>query len=105
MLKAPGTTFVSHRLAQQDLLRTRAKTIIPDVTFERVMTLRLAENMVGLRYHGPNDGRGSISMLFRPAHVICVADWMVIGRMPWKKLWRYDIQGMIKSTRQVLALD
>ena len=25
--------------------------------------------------------------------------------MPWQKLWSYDIQGMINSTKQVLALD
>ncbi len=25
--------------------------------------------------------------------------------MPWKKLWSYDIQGMINSTREVMNLD
>jgi glyoxylase-like metal-dependent hydrolase (beta-lactamase superfamily II) len=99
-----GTTFVSHKLARQDILLTRAATVVPEATFERAMTVSLGDSSVELRYHGPNDGRGSISMLFLPERVLYVADWIVVGRMPWKRLWSYDIQGMINSTRQVLKL-
>ena len=77
----------------------------PDITFAETMHVSLGDNEVELRYHGPNDGRGSISMLFKPERVIFVVDWIVIGRMPWQKLWSYDIQGMINSTREVLNLD
>lgn len=105
VFKEPGVDFVSHILAQQDLLRTRANTVIPNITFGSKMNIRLGDSEVELRYHGPNDGRGSISMLFKPAKVIYVTDWIVLGRMPWQKLWSYDIQGMINSTQEVLDLD
>lgn len=105
VFEAPGVEFVSHRLAKQDLEWTRADTALPGVTFEEEMRIELGGTTVELRYHGPNDGRGSISMLFRPANVIFVVDWIVIGRMPWQKLWSYDIHGMINSTREVLELD
>lgn len=97
--------FISSQPAKQDLVVTRANTVMPDITFEKTMNVSLGDNEVELRYHGPNDGRGSISMLFKPERVIFVVDWIVIGRMPWQKLWSYDIQGMINSTREVLNLD
>ncbi len=42
---------------------------------------------------------------FQPEKLLFVVDWIVLGRMPWQKLWSYDIQGMINSTTQALELD
>ncbi|MDO6512935.1 MULTISPECIES: MBL fold metallo-hydrolase [unclassified Neptuniibacter] len=101
----PDTIFIAHELAAQDIQITKADTVIPDVTFKEDMLISLGGHTIELRYHGPNDGRGSISMLFQPEKLLFVVDWIVIGRMPWQKLWSYDIQGMINSTQQVLDLD
>ena len=101
----PETAFVAHALAKQDIQITKADTVIPDLTFKDDMAISLGGHSVELHYHGPNDGRGSISMLFKPEKLMFVVDWIVVGRMPWQKLWSYDIQGMINSTRQVLELD
>ncbi|GJM04785.1 MAG: hydrolase glyoxylase [marine bacterium B5-7] len=101
----PGTTFVAHQLAKQDIQITKADTILPDITFNDKMVISIGGHNVELRYHGPNDGRGSISMLFLSEKLLFVVDWIVVGRMPWQKLWSYDIQGMINSTKQVLELD
>jgi glyoxylase-like metal-dependent hydrolase (beta-lactamase superfamily II) len=101
----PDTVFIAHELAAQDIRITKANTVIPDMTFKEKMAISLGGHKVELRYHGPNDGRGSISMLFKPEKLLFVVDWIVIGRMPWQKLWSYDIQGMINSTQQVLELD
>ena len=105
VFEGSGTTFVAHQLAKQDIVATRADTVVPQLTFDRSLTISLGSSDVDLRYHGPNDGRGSISMLFRRERVLFVVDWIVLGRMPWQKLWSYDIQGMINSTRDVLGLD
>lgn len=99
------TVFIAHELAYQDMVTTRAKTRLPDLHFQTGMSLISGQHEIELRYHGPNDGRGSISMLVKPEKVLFVVDWIVIGRMPWRKLWSYDIQGMINSTREVLQLD
>ncbi|TVU70102.1 MBL fold metallo-hydrolase [Cobetia crustatorum] len=101
----PGTTFIAHRLAAQDIAMTHAKTVQPDLVFDDEMKVQLGDSSVLLKYHGPNDGRGSISMLFEKQRTLFVVDWIVIGRMPWQKLWSYDIQGMINSTRAVLEYD
>lgn len=104
-LDGPGVNFVAHQLARDDLVRTKAQTRIPDISFRDQMTLHLGDSRVRLRYHGPNNGRGSISMLFEPAGVLHVVDWIILGRMPWKDFPGYDFYGMIDSTREVLAMD
>jgi glyoxylase-like metal-dependent hydrolase (beta-lactamase superfamily II) len=86
-------------------VRTRTRTRIPDLTFREELTVHLGDSTVHLRYHGPNNGRGSVSMKFMPADVMFVVDWIVLGRMPYKDLKGYDIQGMIDSTREVLDTD
>ncbi|WP_339722246.1 MBL fold metallo-hydrolase [uncultured Paraglaciecola sp.] len=101
----PQTVFVAHELAAQDIYNTKANTVAPDVTFKNEMLLRLGSKTVRLAYHGPNDGRGSISMFFEQQKLLYVVDWIVVGRMPWQKLWSYDIQGMINSTEDVLGYD
>jgi glyoxylase-like metal-dependent hydrolase (beta-lactamase superfamily II) len=97
--------FVAHRLARKDLIRTKARTRIPDIVFKDEMSLHLGDSRVRLRYHGPNNGLGSISMLFEPAGVLHVVDWITLGRLPWKDLQGYDINGMINSTHDVLDMD
>lgn len=97
-----GVTVVAHKYAAEDIKRTKLPTALPDLTFHDELTLVLGDSSVELKYHGPNNGRGSVSMRFMPANVLFVVDWIVIGRMPYKDLPGYDIHGMISSTREVL---
>ena len=103
--EAEGVQFISHQLAREDLVRTQAKTRIPNLVFDDEMVIYVGDSWVRLRYHGRNNGRGSISMLFEPAGVLHVVDWIVLGRMPYKDLQGYDIQGTIDSTKEVLNMD
>lgn len=102
---APGVDFIAHELAREDLVWTKADTRIPNLTFDDRLTVHLGDSSVTLRYHGTNNGRGSVSMHFAPANVMFVVDWIVLGRMPYRDLQGYDIHGMIRSTREILALD
>ena len=102
VLAGDGVTVVAHEDAAADLRRTRVPTALPDVTFREETTITLGDSQVELRYYGPNNGRGSVSMRFLPANVLFVVDWIVLGRMPYKDLPGYDIHGMIASTRAVL---
>ena len=102
VLAGEGVTVVAHEDAAADLRRTRVPTALPDVTFREETTITLGDSRVELRYYGPNNGRGSVSMRFLPADVLFVVDWIVLGRMPYKDLPGYDIHGMIASTRAVL---
>lgn len=64
VFQSPNTTFVAQRLAAQDIIITQAKTVTPDVVFDDELTLTLSDSTAKLQYHGTNDGRGSVSMLF-----------------------------------------
>jgi glyoxylase-like metal-dependent hydrolase (beta-lactamase superfamily II) len=101
----PETTFISHRRARADLKRTEANTKLPDLVFEEEMILKLGNHSLRLTYHGPNNGRGSISMLFEQADLLFVVDWIVVGRLPYKDLPGYDLVGMIESTREILDME
>jgi glyoxylase-like metal-dependent hydrolase (beta-lactamase superfamily II) len=103
VLAREGVTVIAHEHAAEDLRWTRAPTAMPDLTFSDELVIELGDSRVELRYHGPNNGRGSVSMLFLPARVLFVVDWIVLGRMPYMDLPGYDIHGMIHSTREVLA--
>ncbi|WP_198949444.1 MULTISPECIES: MBL fold metallo-hydrolase [Halomonadaceae] len=103
VLDSDEVTVVAHEYAAQDLEWTRAPTAMPELTFPDELTLRLGESRVQLRYHGPNNGRGSVSMRFLPANVMYVVDWVVLGRMMYRDLPGYDIHGVIASTRDLLS--
>jgi glyoxylase-like metal-dependent hydrolase (beta-lactamase superfamily II) len=103
VLAGEETTVIAHEYAAEDLAWTRVPTALPDVTFRDELTITLGDSRVELRYHGPNNGRGSVSMRFQPANVLFVVDWIVVGRLPYRDLPGYDIHGMIRSTREILA--
>jgi glyoxylase-like metal-dependent hydrolase (beta-lactamase superfamily II) len=95
-------TVIAHDYAAEDLKWTQVPTAMPELTFRDDLRVNLGDSWVELRYHGSNNGRGSVSMRFMPANVLYVVDWIVLGRMPYKDLPGYDIHGMIRSTREVL---
>lgn len=103
VMDGDGVTVIAHELAAEDLRMTRAPTAMPEVTFKEQLSVRLGDSEVELRYYGNNNGRGNVSMRFQPANVVFVADWVVIGRMPYQTLPGYDINGMIRSTRALLS--
>lgn len=100
-----GVTFIAHEWARDDLLATKADTAIPNLVFNDELTLHIGDTQIDLRYHGPNNGKGNISINFPQHRVLHVVDWVVLGRMPYKNLPGYDIRGTINSTRDVLAMD
>ena len=103
VLAGDGVTVIAHEHAAEDLRWTRTPTALPTVTFRDEMAVDLGDSRVTMRYHGPNNGRGSVSFRFEPANVLYVVDWIVVGRMPYRDLLGYDVHGMIRSTREVLA--
>ncbi|WP_115717113.1 MBL fold metallo-hydrolase [Gallaecimonas mangrovi] len=101
----PTTVLVSQALAREDMAHTKLPVKLPDLVFNDKASIYLGNTQVTLQYWGTNNGRGSISMLFEPQKVLYVVDWVVLGRMPYKDLKGYDIEGMIHSTKAVLNLD
>lgn len=86
VLAGPGVTFIAHEWVRDDMLATRANTWIPNLVFNDEMSLYIGDSRVDLRYHGPNIGKGSISIHFPRQQFLHAIDWLVLGRMPYKTL-------------------
>ncbi len=97
--------YVSHRLARDSHVRMQVDTRPADQTFDEAYQIQLGGRQIDLRYHGPNDGRGSISLYVPDARLLSAVDWIVIGRLPYKELNRYDLEGTIRSLREVERMD
>ncbi|MDY6927764.1 MAG: MBL fold metallo-hydrolase [Pseudomonadota bacterium] len=102
-LAGDKTVVIAHKQAAQDIAFNRLPTRQPDITFNDELTVTSGSTQVHLAYHGENNGKGSVSYLIQPAGVLHVVDWIVVGRLPYKDLPGYDIQGMISSTKAVLS--
>ncbi|WP_404396560.1 MBL fold metallo-hydrolase [Idiomarina loihiensis] len=102
VIATDNVEVIAHEYADEDLRWTKTPTALPTMTFSDELTIKLGEQSVQMKYYGPNNGRGSVSMRFMPENVLFVADWIVLGRMPYKTLPGYDIHGMIRSTKAVL---
>lgn len=44
-------------------------------------------------------------MLFEPAGVLHVVDWITVGRLPYRNLIGYDVMGVLHSTEDVMQMD
>ena len=102
-LAGTETVVVAHQQAAWDIAFTRLPTRQPDITFNDELNITAGSTQVQQAYHGENNGKGSVSYLIQPAGVLHVVDWIVVGRLPYKDLPGYDIQGMISSTKAVLS--
>ncbi|MEC7816573.1 MAG: MBL fold metallo-hydrolase [Pseudomonadota bacterium] len=102
VIDSDDVTVIAHEHAAQDIEWTRLPTAMPELTFPDELTITLGDSSVELTYHGPNNGRGGISMRFMPANVMYVVDWIVLGRMMYQDLPGYDVHGVIASTRDLL---
>lgn len=96
--------YVSHELARDSHVRARTATRPASITFQEGYSLHLGGRDIELRYHGPNDGRGSISLMVPDQGVLSAIDWLVIGRLPFRELNRYDIEGTIRSLHELETL-
>jgi len=97
--------YLSHALARDSMQRMQVDTRLPSHTFEKEFTIELGGRRIELRYHGPNDGRGSISLHLPQDRVLSVIDWLLIGRVPYRDLKRYNVDGMIRSLHEVDGMD
>ncbi|WP_179954332.1 MBL fold metallo-hydrolase [Denitrobaculum tricleocarpae] len=97
--------YLSHAFARESMERMGVNTRLPDMTFDNGFDLRLGSRLVELRYHGPNDGRGSISLRVPDQRLLSAVDWLVINRMPYRDLARYDVEGTIRSLYAIDAMD
>lgn len=105
VFEQPEVTLVGHELAHRALKNTNARTPLPEIVFSDRLTIHMGGEVLELRYHGANNGEGSVSFLFPGQKLLYVVDWIVVGRLPYQDFQGYDIDGSIRSTEEVLELE
>ena len=97
--------YISQQLARNSMERMKVDTRLPDETFKDRFDIYLGGRKVELRYHGPNDGHGSISLFVPDQQILSAIDWLLIGRLPYRDLARYDVEGTIRSLHDIEQID
>ena len=97
--------YISQQLARNSMERMKVDTRLPDETFKDRFDIYLGGRKVELRYHGPNDGHGSISLFVPDQQLLSAIDWLLIGRLPYRDLARYDVEGTIRSLHDIEQID
>ncbi|WP_218313110.1 MBL fold metallo-hydrolase [Alteromonas antoniana] len=97
-----NTVLVSHQDARANLKRVRADTALPSLVFNDTLTLFAGGKDITLTYYGPTNGYGNVAVHVQPDDVMFVVDWVVVGRLPYKDLMGYDLEGTLRATEKLL---
>lgn len=103
VLNDGNTVFIGHEDTRTNLKRVEADTTLPSLVFNDNFTLFSGEKEITLSYYGPNNGYGNVAVKVMPDDVMFVVDWVVVGRLPYKDLMGYDLEGMLTSTESLLT--
>lgn len=97
--------YISHELAKTSMERMKLNTHPADITFSDELVIDFEGLDVVLKYWGNNDGLGSISMYVPEKKFIAAVDWALTDRVMYKELWRYNVDGIIASIKEIEKLD
>ncbi|WP_414828588.1 MBL fold metallo-hydrolase [Alteromonas sp. H39] len=97
-----NTVLISHKDARANLKRVRADTALPSLVFNDTLTLYAGDKELTLTYYGPTNGYGNVAVHVMPDDVMFVVDWVVLGRLPYKDLMGYDLEGTLSATERLL---
>ncbi len=100
-----GATVVSHKYAKEVIIGEKRPTAIPDLTFDKQMTLSLGGKTVELIYPGKGHSNNSIVMLFKDARTLFVVDSITVNRLPYQGLSDAYFPNWIDYIRKVERLD
>lgn len=97
--------YISHAMAKESMARMNIDTRLADLTFTDSLQIDFEGLDIELQYWGENDGRGSISMFVPEKKFIAAVDWALTDRAMYKALWRYNVEGIIRSVNAIEKLD
>ncbi len=102
---ADTATVVAHTNAKTDIVAERRPTAVPNVTFDRQMTIELGGKSVELSYVGRGHSDNMIVMRFPDERVLFVVDFIPIETVAWKNLTDAYIPEWIDAIKHVEAMD
>jgi len=100
-----GAIVVAHANAKSIIKGEKRPTAIPEITFERQLTLELGGQQVILNYHGKNHSNNMITMLFPAQRALFAVDFIPVKTVAYKTLTDSWFPEWPHSLEQVEHLD
>ncbi len=105
VFKAAGAIVVAHARAKATIIAELRPTAVPDITFERRMTIELGGSRVELSHVGRNHSDNMIVMNFPAERVLFAVDFIPVQTVAFKTLSDGYLPDWISSLRRVEGMD
>ncbi len=105
VFKAAGAIVVAHARAKATIIAELRPTAVPDITFERAMTIELGGARVELSHLGRNHSDNMIVMNFPAERVLFAVDFIPVQTVAFKTLSDGYLPDWISSLRRVEGMD
>ncbi len=105
VFKAAGAIVVAHARAKATIIAELRPTAVPDITFERAMTIELGGARVELSHVGRNHSDNMIVMNFPAERVLFAVDFIPVQTVAFKTLSDGYLPDWISSLRRVEGMD
>ncbi len=105
MILYQGARFYAHKDVEHLLRQTNdPNRPLPDVTFDRHLTVQVGEDYLDLAYHGPNHSPGNIYIHLPAQRVLMLVDVVFPGWVPFAYLAEsQDIPGWLEAPAKALG--
>ena len=100
-----GALVVAHEDAKRDIIDEGHPTAVPDITFDRGLTIELGGKVVELSYVGRNHSDNSLVMHFPEERTLFAVDFIPVQSMPFRNLPDWYIPDWVDSLRAVEQMD
>ncbi len=100
-----GALVVAHENAKRDILDEDHPTAVPDITFDRQLTIELGGKVVELTYVGRNHSNNSLVMHFPEERTVFAVDFIPVKSMPFRNLPDWYIPDWVDSLKAVEQMD
>ncbi len=100
-----GALVVAHENAKRDILDEDHPTAVPDITFDRQLTIELGGKVVELTYVGRNHSDNSLVMHFPEERTVFAVDFIPVKSMPFRNLPDWYIPDWVDSLKAVEQMD
>ncbi len=105
VFKAAGAIVVAHARAKATIIAELRPTAVPDITFERAMTIELGGSRVELSHVGRNHSDNMIVMNVPAERVLFAVDFIPVQTVAFKTLSDGYLPDWIRSLRRVEGMD
>jgi glyoxylase-like metal-dependent hydrolase (beta-lactamase superfamily II) len=102
---AAGAIVVAHENARRAIIGEQRPTAVPELTFERRMTIGLGGKTVELIYPGRSHSDNLIAIHFPAEGALFAVDFISVKRLPYQNLSDAYFPDWIEAIRAVEALD